>query len=110
VFADDADIVSKTQGGLARTITVLVKMGRSFGLNWSYKQTDKPVYLGETVSDNIAITAEISWRIQRAWSWFGKCIQVLYDRTLHVSLELKMRMLNVGLLEVILYGYMTSTL
>ena len=71
-----------------------------------YSQTNEFVYLGGNVNHNADLSIEFDRRIRNAWCSSRKYTLELYDRT-SASLELKIRMLRVEVLETILYGCVT---
>ena len=72
-----------------------------------YKQTVELVYLGGAISADWDLrSVEVTRRIQKAWAGFGRNKMEIYDRP-SVHLRLKVRMLEVEVLETLLYGCVT---
>ena len=71
-----------------------------------YNQTNEFVYLGRNANHNADLSIEVGRRIRNAWCSFRKYTLELYDRP-SASLELKIRMLRVEVLETVLYGCVT---
>ena len=134
LYADDADIVSRSLQGLEKMMTVIVTACSAFGLTASearteiiclrtkdgrhvpftvtaagqvYKQMVEFVYLGGAISADWDLRSfEVTRRIQRAWACFGRYEMEIYDRP-SVRLRLKVRMLKAEVLETLLYGCVT---
>ena len=69
-------------------------------------QTNKFIYLGGNDNHNANLSIEVERRIRNAWCSFRKYTLELYDRP-SAPLELKIRMLRVGVLKKMLYGCVT---
>ena len=72
-----------------------------------YKQTVEFVYLGRVISADWDLrSVEVTRRIQRAWTCFGRYTMEIYDRP-SVRLRLKVRVPKSEILETLLYGCVT---
>ena len=71
-----------------------------------YNQMNEFVYLGGKVNQNADLSIEVDQRVRNAWCSFRKYTLELYDRP-SATLELKIRMLRVEVLETMLYGCVT---
>ena len=131
LYADDAEIVSRSPEGLEKMMAVIVTACAAFGLTVSeakteimclqtkggarvpftvtaagqvYKQTVEFVFLGGAISADWDLRrVEVTRRIQRAWACFWRYKMEIYDRP-SVRLRLKVRMPKAEVLETLLYG------
>ena len=72
-----------------------------------YKQTVEFVNLGGAISAEWDLrSVEVTRRIQRAWTCFGRYTMEIYDRP-RVRLRLKVRVPKSEILETLLYGCVT---
>ena len=135
LYADDAEVVSKSSEQLRKMMDVIVTVCAAFGLTVSeakteimclrtrgmldaaatfsveaagqvYKQTHDFVYLGGNVNHHADLSIEIDRRIRNAWCSFRKYSIELYDRP-SAPLELKIRIPKAEVLETMLYGCVT---
>ena len=135
LYADDTGAVSQSPEQLRRMMGVIVVVCAAFGLTVSeakteimrsrakgmpesivifsvevagqvYNQTNEFVYLGRNANHNADLSIEVGRRVRNAWCSFRKYTLELYDRP-SASLELKIRMLRVEILETVLYGCVT---
>ena len=136
LYADDACIVSRSQGGLGRMMAVFVEVFGTFGLTISesktetmcmpiprapatkivfnvtgqqYRQTASFTYLGGTVSETPNLSDEIDRRIRAGWMGFKRYKWELYDRPKASLPPLQARMLRSEVVEALLYGCATWT-
>ena len=129
LYVDDAGIVSRSLNGVEKIMTVIVSACmcrfRSNGLGgqngdnvsanerWgeravhrhrSRPQTTEFVYLGGSISaDWTSRSVEVTRRLQRAWTCFGRYKMEIYDRP-SVRQHLNVRMLTAEVIETLLYG------
>ena len=128
LYADDADIVSRSSDGLERMMTVIVTACSSFGHTVSeakthimclktkgggklsftinaagqvYKQTIQFVYLGGAITAHRDLSIELTRRLQRAWACFQRYKLKNYDRP-GVCLRLKARLLKAKVIATLL--------
>eukprot|EP00903_Cladosiphon_okamuranus_P017583 g16196.t1 len=107
LYADDAGVVSRSPEGLEEVMSIIVRVAGLFGLMFSepkteimcmlprgmeerpfavraggrtYKQTDRFVYLGRTITADGKMDKEIASRICRAWKCFRRYSEATYDR------------------------------
>ena len=133
LYADDADIVSRSSEGLERMMMVIVTACSAFGLTvleakteimclqtkgggkvsftmnavgQVYKQTIEFVQLGGAITADRDLSIEITRRLQRAWACFQRYKMEIYDRP-GMRLRLKVRLLQAEVIETLLYGCMT---
>ncbi|CAB1101598.1 unnamed protein product [Ectocarpus sp. CCAP 1310/34] len=144
LYADDAAILSRSPESLKKMISVIVHVAGLFGLMVSepkteimcmlpkgieerpftvsaagqtYKQTDRFVYLGRTISADGKADREITSRSCRAWKCYRRNSASMYDRRradrlLNIRLLqaevvdrlLKIRLLQAEVVEPLLYG------
>jgi len=130
LYADDAGIVSRSPESLEKMMSVIVRVAGLFGLMVSepktetmcllpkgmeerpftvsaggqtYQQTDRFVYLGQTITADGKADKEIVNRICRAWQCFRRHSEAMYDRR-RVDLRLKAQLLQAEVVETLLYG------
>ncbi|CAB1098869.1 unnamed protein product [Ectocarpus sp. CCAP 1310/34] len=128
--ADDAAIVSRSPESLEKMMSVVVRMAGLFGLivsepktdimcmlpkgieerpftvsaaGQTYKQTDRFVYLGRTISADGKADREITSRSCRAWKCYRRNSASMYDRR-RADRQLKIRLLQAEVVETLLYG------
>ena len=135
LYADDAGVVSQSPEQLRKMMGVIVVVCAAFGFTVSeaktkimcirakgmpestatfsveaagqvYNQTNEFVYLGGNVNHIADLSIEVDRCIRNAWCIFQKYTLGLYDRP-SASLELKIRMLRVEVLDTMLYGCVT---
>ena len=138
LYADDAGIVSRSAGGLAKMMTVIVTVFEVAGLTVSekktetmllrtprqtslapplvieaagqrYTQTNQFLYLGGVIHESTDLWFEIKRRIRLIWTCFKRFGPVLYDRTT-APLSLKVRTVKAEVIETLLYVCVTWTL
>ena len=111
LYADDAGIVSRSPDSLEKMMAVIVHVAGLFGLmvsepkmemcllpkgteecqftvnagDQTYKQTDRAVYLGRTITAGGKADKEIASRICRAWRCFRRHSEAMYDRRVRRS-------------------------
>ncbi|CAB1116625.1 unnamed protein product [Ectocarpus sp. CCAP 1310/34] len=130
LYADDAAIVSRSPESLEKMMSVIVRVAGPFGLMVSepkteimcmlpkgieehpftvsaagqtYKQTDRFVYLGRTISADGKADREITSRSCRAWKCYRRNSASMYDRR-RAHRQLKIRLLQADVVETLLYG------
>ncbi|CAB1102930.1 unnamed protein product [Ectocarpus sp. CCAP 1310/34] len=130
LYADDAAIVSRSPESLEKMMSVIVRVAGLFGLMVSepkteimcmlpkgieerpftvsaagqtYKQTDRFVYLGRTISADGKADREITSRSCRAWKCYRRNSASMYDRR-RADRQLKIRLLQAEVVETLLYG------
>ena len=130
LYADDAGIVSRSPESLEKMMSVIVRVAGEFGLMVSkpkteimcmlskgmkecpftvsaggqaYKQTDRFVYLGRTITADGQVDKEIARRICRAWTCFRRRSEAMYDRR-RLDRRLKVQLLQAEVVETLLYG------
>ena len=133
LYADDAYILSQSPQGLAKMMTVIVKVCRAFALTVSVKktetmcmppprtpramvqveaagQTNKQVqsftYLGGAVTEVPDMSVEIARRTHAYWMPIRRYLRELYDQP-KVALSLKTRMVKAEAIDAFLYGCST---
>ncbi|CAB1102284.1 unnamed protein product [Ectocarpus sp. CCAP 1310/34] len=130
LYADDAAIVLRSPESLEKMMSVIVRVAGLFGLMVSepkteimcmlpkgieerpftvraagqtYKQTDRFVYLGRTISADGKAEREITSRSCRAWKCYRRNSASMYDRR-RANRQLKIRLLQAEVVETLLYG------
>ena len=129
MYADDAGVVSRSQEGLTRMMTIIVEVFGAFGLTMSekkqpkkegwpppplvieaagqkYAQTAQFRYLGGLVNEDGELTQEISHRSRAAWACIRRLSRELFDRP-RAPWRRKVRLLRAEAVEALLYGCMT---
>ena len=135
LFADDADLVAHTEEDMQLIMNIFSRACLAFGLNINLKKTkvmytppvgqvyvepkitvesnrlgvvDSFVYLGSTLSRNGSLGAEISRRIAKASTAFGKLEKRVWsDRG--ITTNTKLSVYEACALTVLLYGSKTWT-
>ncbi|CAB1116823.1 unnamed protein product [Ectocarpus sp. CCAP 1310/34] len=130
LYADDAAIVSRSPESLEKMMSVIVRVAGLFGLMVSepkteimcmlpkgieerpftvsaagqtYKQTDRFVYLGRTISADGKADREITSRSCRAWKCHRRNSASMYDRR-RVDRQIKIRLLKAEVVETLPCG------
>lgn len=130
LYADDAGIVSHPPERLEKMTSIVVRVASVCGMMVSepktaimcmlpkgmeecpftvsaagqtYKQTDRFVYLGQTIFADGKIDRGITSRICRAWKCFRRNGTAMYDRR-RVDRRLKVRLLQAEVVETLLHG------
>ena len=135
LYADDAEVVSRSPEQLNKMMEVIVVVCGAFGLTVSetkteimclrakgmpeftatfsveaagqvYNQTNEFVYLGGNVNHNADLSIEVDRRIRNAWCSFRRYTLELYDRP-SAPHEIKIWMLRAEVLETMLYDCVT---
>ena len=133
LYADDAEIASKSAEGLAKMMTVIVTVFEAAGLTVSEKKTEtillrtpdqapctSPLiieaagqryrqttqFLGGLTDASADIMPEIKRRVRLAWACYSRFKRELYDMEAAPS-ALKLRMLKAEVMETLLYGCVT---
>ncbi|CAB1112068.1 unnamed protein product [Ectocarpus sp. CCAP 1310/34] len=96
LYADDAAIVSRSPESLEKMMSVTAA-------GQTYKQTDRFVYLGRTISADGKADREITSRSCRAWKCYRRNSASMYDRR-RANRQLKIRLLQAEVVETLLYG------
>ena len=135
LFADDCALNARTQSDMQRSVNSFAKACDDFGLTISTKKTevmyqpapatpytepsitvnsenltvaDKFIYLGSTLSRNVRIDEEVSYRIARASSAFGRLKIKVWERR-GISLPTKLKVYRAVVLPSLLYASETWT-
>ena len=74
-----------------------------------YRQTASFIYLGGAVTETPNLSAEIDRRIRAGWMSFNRYRREMYDRPNPSSLDLKVRMVKVDVVQAFLHGCGTWT-
>ncbi|CAB1104552.1 unnamed protein product [Ectocarpus sp. CCAP 1310/34] len=128
LYADDAAIVSRLPESLEKIMSVIVRVAGLFDLMVSepkteimcmlpkgieerpftvsaagqtYKQTDRFVYLGRTISADGKADREITSRSCRAWKCYRRNSASMYDRR-RANRQLKIRLIQAEVVETLL--------
>ena len=132
LFADDAALVSHTEGGLQDLIDRFSSACDAFGLTISIKKTevmaqnassaptisigdknlacvDNFTYLGSTISSNASLEAEISRRIGRASGTMAQLSKRAWENQM-LTTRTKMSIYQACVVSTLLYGSETWTL
>ena len=135
LFADDCALNAGTQSDMQESMNQLAASCDDFGLTISTKKTEvmhqpapsapytepaitvngekltvteKFVYLGSTLSRSVRIDEEVSYRIARASSAFGRLRERVWDRR-GISLQTKLEVYRAVVLPSLLYACETWT-
>jgi hypothetical protein len=125
LYADDAALCASTPEGLQNMLDTLADSCVKFGLTISLKKTvtmsqantphtfniqdttlenvDKFTYLGSSMNANTTLDTEISARLGKAASTFGRLTKRVWKNK-HLSINTKVRVYEACVLSVLLYG------
>ena len=135
LFADDCALNAGTQSNMQESMNQFAKACDDFGLTISIKKTEvmhqpaptapytepvimvngekltvaeKFIYLGSTLSCSVSIDGEVSYRIARASSAFGRLRERVWERR-GISLRTKLKVYRAVVLPSLLYACETWT-
>ena len=135
LFADDCALNTGTQSNMQESMNRFAKACDDFGLTISIKKTEvmyqpapnapysepvitvngekltvteKFIYLGSTLSRSVSIDEEVSYRIARTSSAFGRLKKKVWDRR-GISLRTKLKVYHAVVLPSLLYACETWT-